>query len=67
MRLLSIKSYRLYLLMNPGIDCEVGVAVHDVAGDGHHAAEDVVEGNHGGDAPTRQPYDDQSPAVDSLP
>ena len=50
-----------------GVDGREVLGLHEVAGDAHAAAEDVVEGHVGGEAAAGQTQHDQDPAVAPLP
>ena len=55
------------ILMCPNPHSEVVVVDHDIAGDGHGAVEDVVEGDDRCNATSSQADDDEKIAVNSLP
>ena len=50
-----------------GVDTGEVLGLHEVAGDTHAAAEDVVEGHVGGEAAAGQTQHDEDPAVTPLP
>ena len=50
-----------------GVDAGEVLVLHEVAGDTHAAAEDVIEGHVGGEAAAGQTHQDEDPAVTSLP
>ena len=50
-----------------GVDAGEVLGLHEVAGDAHATAEDVIEGHVGGEAAAGQTNHDEDPAVTPFP